>query len=172
MIIYKDLFSGDEMFTGIYKIKCVDDVLYEVEGKLTKECTQVDEKQFGFNASAEGGDGQEVDDSTSSKSGCNIVIANRLVQTVYDKKKYQLDLKAYMKRIVEHLEKVNPDRVDKFKSAAKEQAGRIFSCFKDWEFFLGESNHDEGMVALLNYREDGVTPYMLFWKDGLEEEKV
>ena len=28
------------------------------------------------------------------------------------------------------------------------------------------------MIALLNYREDSVTPYMLFWKDGLVEEKV
>ena len=28
------------------------------------------------------------------------------------------------------------------------------------------------MVALMNFREDGVTPYMLFFKDGLVEEKV
>ena len=29
----------------------------------------------------------------------------------------------------------------------------------------------DGMVGLLNYREDGITPYMLFYKDGLEVEK-
>ena len=28
------------------------------------------------------------------------------------------------------------------------------------------------MVALLNFREDGLTPYMLFFKDGIIEEKV
>ena len=28
------------------------------------------------------------------------------------------------------------------------------------------------MVALLNFREDGLTPYMLFFRDGLVEEKV
>ena len=28
------------------------------------------------------------------------------------------------------------------------------------------------MVALMNFREDGVTPYMLFFKDGVVEEKV
>ena len=27
-------FLGDEMFSDVYKIKCVDDVLYEVEGKV------------------------------------------------------------------------------------------------------------------------------------------
>ena len=30
----------------------------------------------------------------------------------------------------------------------------------------------EGMCALMDFREDGVTPYILFFKDGLEEEKV
>ena len=25
------------------------------------------------------------------------------------------------------------------------------------------------MVALLNYREDGTTPYFVMWKDGLKE---
>lgn len=29
----------------------------------------------------------------------------------------------------------------------------------------------DGMVALLDFREDGVTPYMIFFKDGLEIEK-
>lgn len=29
----------------------------------------------------------------------------------------------------------------------------------------------EGSIGLLDFREDGVTPYMLFFKDGLETEK-
>lgn len=29
----------------------------------------------------------------------------------------------------------------------------------------------EGSVGLLDFREDGVTPFMLFFKDGLETEK-
>lgn len=29
----------------------------------------------------------------------------------------------------------------------------------------------EGMVGLLDYREDGITPFMLFFKDGLLVEK-
>lgn len=27
-------------------------------------------------------------------------------------------------------------------------------------------------VVLLNYREDGITPYVVIWKHGLKEEKV
>jgi len=36
----------------------------------------------------------------------------------------------------------------------------------------GENLNPEGMVALLDYREDDVTPYFVFWKDGLKEEKL
>lgn len=77
-----------------------------------------------------------------------------------------------MKKIIEGLTKTNPERVDIFKAGAKAEVAKILSSFKDWDFFTGESNIDGGMVALLNYREDGITPYMLFWKDGLVEEKV
>ena len=48
---------------------------------------------------------------------------------------------------------------------------QVLESFDDWQFFMGESCNVDGMVALLNYREDGVTPYMLFFRDGLIEEK-
>jgi hypothetical protein len=30
----------------------------------------------------------------------------------------------------------------------------------------------EAMVVLLNYREDGVTPFLTFFKDGVKVEKL
>ncbi|KAL9042009.1 MAG: hypothetical protein Q9214_003917, partial [Letrouitia sp. 1 TL-2023] len=44
--------------------------------------------------------------------------------------------------------------------------------FKDYDFYVGESMDPDGMVVLLNYREDGITPYVTIWKYGLKEEKV
>merc|ERR1711939_597356 len=49
---------------------------------------------------------------------------------------------------------------------------KILGNFKDYEFYTGEGMNPDGMVALLNYREDGVTPYFTFWKDGLKEVKL
>ena len=40
-----------------------------------------------------------------------------------------------------------------------------------FQFCIGENTNPGGMVALLDYREDGVTPYVIFFKDGLEMEK-
>lgn len=45
----------------------------------------------------------------------------------------------------------------------------VFVLFS--KFYIGENMNPDGMVALLDYREDGVTPYMIFFKDGLEMEK-
>ena len=77
-----------------------------------------------------------------------------------------------MKKISEHLTEDNPDRLPGFKAAAQAAVKRILDTFDDWEFFMGESMGEGGMIALMNYREDGVTPFMLFFKDGVVEEKV
>jgi hypothetical protein len=49
---------------------------------------------------------------------------------------------------------------------------KVLANFKDYEFYTGESFDTDAMVALLNYREDGVTPYFTFFKDGLREQKL
>lgn len=50
---------------------------------------------------------------------------------------------------------------------------QVLANYKDFELFVGEKDEEEkGMIALLNFREDGITPYMLFVCDGLIEEKV
>lgn len=46
-----------------------------------------------------------------------------------------------------------------------------FMVFVSLQFFTGPSMNVEGMVGMLNYRPDGVTPYMLFFKDGVISEK-
>jgi hypothetical protein len=100
----------------------------------------------------------------------------------------------YMKNVKSKmLEKgKSEDDVKDFEKRAQAAAKKLLANFKDYEFYVGESMDPDGMyvsphprpkllrspadkadrVALLNYREDGVTPFMTFWKDGLVEEKV
>lgn len=63
-------------------------------------------------------------------------------------------------------------RLDVFESQAQTFAKKIIGNFKDYEFFTGESMDPDGMVVLMNYREDGVTPYMIYWRDGLKEVSI
>lgn len=59
---------------------------------MTESATKVDDSMFGGNASAEGG-AEEAAVDGPDKSGCNIVLANRLQGTTYTKKDYQTHIK-------------------------------------------------------------------------------
>jgi hypothetical protein len=166
MIIYKDLISGDEFFSDTYPMKLLHDVVYEVEGKqITVTEGDVD---IGANPSAEGGDDEGVD--PSSVSGVNIVLANRLVETTFKKKDYQIHIKDFMKKVKERLESEKSDEVDSFMKGAAKFVKEVLGDFSEYQFFLGEKMDADGMVALMKW--DGETPKMYFFKHALDAEKV
>jgi hypothetical protein len=79
-----------------------------------------------------------------------------------------------MKNIKKKLEEngSSAEEVKAFEKGAADYAKKIIANFKDYEFLIGESMDPDGMVLLLNYREDGITPYVTVWKHGLTEMKV
>jgi len=171
MRIYKDIFTGDEMFSDSYKMKLVDEVLYEVYGKLVQR-RQGEIEIAGFNPSAE-----EADEGTDQavESGVDVVLNHRLSETYAfgDKKSYTAYLKDYMKKLVAKLEEKSPDQVDIFKTNMNKVMKDILGRFKELQFFTGESMDIDGMVGLMEYREingDSV-PVLMFFKHGLDEEK-
>jgi len=80
----------------------------------------------------------------------------------------------YMKSVKEALKSKGADEAEikDFETKAQGFAKKIIANFKDYEFFTGESMNPDGMIVLLNYREDGVTPFVTVWKHGLTEMKV
>lgn len=125
---------------------------------------------IGANPSAEGGDDEGADESTQTVN--NVVYSFRLTPSSFDKKSYMGYIKGYMKALKTKLNETNPERVAVFEKNATTLVKKILGNFKDYEFYVGESMDPDGMVALLNYREDGVTPFFTFFKDGLKEEKL
>lgn len=173
MIIYKDRISGDEMLSDVFTVKEVDDCYYEVRAKQVTESTTVDDSMFGGNASAEGGDEGGAEDS--SVSGIDIALQHRLQRTEFNKKSFGTYIKGYSKDLVAILEKEDPDRVEKFKAGMPKLVKKILGSFKDWDFYTGESQNPDGMVALLNWHEaegEESYPYMIFFKDAMLVEKV
>jgi len=79
-----------------------------------------------------------------------------------------------MKAVKKALEEkgADPSEIKDFETKAGAYAKKIIGNFKDYEFFTGESMNPDGMIVLLNYREDGVTPYVTIWKHGLTGMKV
>ncbi|KAK3644412.1 hypothetical protein LTR56_009664 [Elasticomyces elasticus] len=169
MIIFKDIITGDELISDSYDMELKDNVMYEIN--CTKITIGTDNIDIGANASAE-----EAEEGTedSAQQVIDIVYSFRLNETSFDKKSYLGHLKQYMKKVKETMKAngASDESVQEFEKGAQGKAKEIVSNFKDYEFLIGESMDPDGMVVLLNYREDGTTPYVSIWKHGLKEMKV
>ncbi|KAL8711192.1 MAG: hypothetical protein Q9220_004337 [cf. Caloplaca sp. 1 TL-2023] len=174
-----DIVSGDEIISDTYTLIEKEDAVYEVD---CKKITLGNESfDTGANPSAEEAE-EGVDDS--SKQVIDVVNGFRLnflgdeasgTRAFGTKKDYMGQLKTYMKKVVAKLKENGADeeKIKAFQTGAQSYYTKhIAPNFKDFDFYTGESMDPDGMVALLNYREDGVTPYMTIWKYGLTEMKV
>lgn len=101
----------------------------------------------------------------------DVVDAFRLNETSFDKKSYLSTVKTYMKRLKSTLEEKNPARVAIFQEKAQKFVMSVLEKFDQYTFYVGESFDPEGMVILVRTRDDGVTQYATFFKDGLRGEK-
>jgi len=173
MIIFKDLITGDEMFTDSGKVKLVDDCLWEVD------CNYVIRKQGdiaidGFNPSAE-----DLDEGTdeTSQSGYDLVLNQRLVETSFSKADFKNYLKTYTKTLQEKWKELGwaEDKVSDAKAKLTEAVKKVLPKIGDAQFFIGESSNPDGCVGILEFRDgdDGnEKAIMVFFKHGLDEEKV
>jgi len=175
MKIWKDIFSGDEMFSDTYRMSLVQGVVWEVIGKW--ETRTSDEIQLeGANASAEeAAEGTE----SSSQTGIDIVLNHRLTETSFGAKKdFLVYLKTYMKNVAAKLEEQGKgDQVDEFKKNIQPYVSELMKSFKDLMFFVGESMDPDAMIVIAIEKEVDIggekqeRPVMMFFKHGLEEEK-
>ncbi|KAK2071777.1 hypothetical protein P8C59_006174 [Phyllachora maydis] len=152
MIIYKDIITGDEIISDSYDLKEKDGVIYEADcAMITEGAVEVN---IGANASAEEAE-DAVDDQVVKVN--NIVHSFRLQSTSFDKKSFLSYLKGYMKAVKGKLQEKGADEsvIKEFESGAQKFVKEvILPNFKDYEFYTGESMNPDGMVVLLNYRED------------------
>jgi len=171
MKIFKDLFTKDEISSDAYPMTVVSDVIYEFQGKFITRSLGGD-FDIGANASQESPAENESYENTSVRV-INIVDSHRLQKTTFDKKQYLGYIKAYMKKLEQHLKANNSNRLESFKTNAQEfLSKKVIPDFGNFDFYIGESSDfTNGMVVLSFYKEDQVTPYFYVWKDGLEEIK-
>ncbi|ODV82857.1 hypothetical protein CANARDRAFT_30499 [[Candida] arabinofermentans NRRL YB-2248] len=170
MKLFTDVISGDELLSDAYDLKLVNGAIYEADCDMIKVKAGAD-VDIGANPSAEdGGDEDGVEDGVETVN--NVVYSFRLQQTQFDKKSFLVYIKSYMKSIKSYLQENNPDEIESFEKGATAYVKKVVGSFKDWEFFTGESMDPEAMIVLLNYREDGVTPFVAIWKHGVKETKI
>ncbi|KAI8850962.1 Mss4-like protein [Chytridium lagenaria] len=161
MLLYRDVVSGDEVLSDAFRIIDVDDIAMEVNCDMV--VIKEGDVDIGGNPSAED-EAEALEDGAVTVN--NVIHTFRLQSTVFDKKSYMTYIKGYMKALKTYLAEHKPERVPEFEKKF------LRSSRLDYEFYVGESMSPEGMVLLLNYREDGTTPYFTLFKDGLKIEKL
>ncbi|RWS24652.1 hypothetical protein B4U80_01965 [Leptotrombidium deliense] len=175
MIIFKDLLTGDEIFTDSSKYMCIDDCIYEVQ------CQQVSRKQGDITLEGSNPSAEEVDEGTleTVESGLDVVLNQRLVETSITKSGYKSYLKTYTKALQEKWKEMgmSEDEIKKAQDSIKKGVVKVIANFDKFDkFYIGESSNPDGLIALLEYREtpdgSGEIPTMVLLKHGLEEEKV
>ncbi|KAF9305148.1 hypothetical protein BGZ74_011242 [Mortierella antarctica] len=164
----------DELFSDAFPMKVLEGVI-EIDCQMVVVRKGVD-IDIGANASAEEGE-EELEDGSETVN--NVVNSFRLQSTTFDKKHYTIYLKGYMKAVKAKIQEAaakdgkDADAIVKaFETSAATAAKKILGNFKDYEFYVGESMNPDGAVMLLNYREDGITPYFTVFKDGLKTIKL
>ena len=79
-----------------------------------------------------------------------------------------------MKALVEKMKEneTSDEDIKKFQTEAQAAAKKILGNWDNYDVYKGESVDETGMYILVDFREDGITPYVTVWKAGLKEYKV
>ena len=147
--------------------------LMKVTGALATKSVDVIQLE-GSNVSAEEAPEDLEEDGSSQVidivDGCRLQITVAIQASSF--KDFRAQMKSFMKEVLKKLEADGQtEKVAEFKENAASALKYIYKNSKNFEFYSGESMNPDGAVGYLNYEKDGVTPYMIFWKHSLVEEK-
>jgi len=144
-------------------------VVYTIKGKYI----EIGGEDYGISANVddEAAEGATAEGTESNKQRViNIVHQNRLSETSFDKKTFLAYIKGYMKKLKEKIDETDKVRSAAFMAGAQVFIKKVVAEFDDFQFFLSESNNDEGIVVLAKWVGEEANFY--YWKDGLRGEKV
>eukprot|EP00298_Acanthocystis_sp_HF-20_P014221 c20677_g2_i2.p1 GENE.c20677_g2_i2~~c20677_g2_i2.p1 ORF type:complete len:164 (+),score=46.09 c20677_g2_i2:55-546(+) len=156
-IIYRDIVSHDEMCSEA-NTKVVDDVMIEIM------CNMIVVRKVESE--------QESEQKVGAKTVIDLVESHGLIETWFDKKTYIKYIKAYLKQVRSYLEKNRPERVEPFITGSMLIVKKIIANFHEYQFFMGKSQDVTGSIALVFYKDDGITPYVWLFRDGLDAEQA
>ncbi|OJJ45808.1 hypothetical protein ASPZODRAFT_143686 [Penicilliopsis zonata CBS 506.65] len=178
MIIFEDILSGDELLSDTFKIQTTEDgMFYQTDCRKYLKKTNEDFELEGANPSAE--DGGDEDGDGSEVMVHDIEDQFRLVWLKTEeglkpsKEAFKSHLKVYAKKLLAKLqESGNKEAVDQFKAGAGAAVKKILANYDNYDILMGQSMDGDAMHVLIDFREDGVTPFATLWKHGLKENKV
>ncbi|KAN0139362.1 Mss4-like protein [Lactarius tabidus] len=124
MALYLDVISGDQLISDAFKLKVLEDVVFQVDCKMI---------------------------TVGTETFIDVVFEFGLQPITFDKKSYTSYLKAYVQDIKA---KLSPERAPVFEKEAGNFAKEIIKNFSKFQFYTGKSKNAKGMVVLLSHRDE------------------
>ncbi|KAJ5552016.1 Translationally controlled tumor protein [Penicillium sp. DV-2018c] len=188
MIIYTDIVSGDEIVADTFKLvpNKQFDVLWECDCRKYLKRGNEDFQLEGANPSAEEGGDDEGGDGEAVMVH-DIEDQFRLQWLKVEdgakpsKESYKEHIKSYIKKLHKNAVpalregKTTEEADEAEKEWKKKIAGAMKMILANWDNYdvlMGQSMDGDAMHVLIDFREDGVTPYATVWADGLKPIKV
>jgi len=183
MIIFKDIITGDEIMSDTYKLIDVPGgVLWEVD------CRKYVKGAVNFELAAANPSAEETEDMGGQDEGPKVMVhdieeAFQLQWLNVDesgsemkpsKEAFKAHLKSYIRKINNLLKErgESEETVKAFQDGAPGAMKKLLANYDNYDVLMGASMDPAGMHVLIDFREDGITPYATIWKHGLEEMKV
>ncbi|KAJ5167525.1 uncharacterized protein N7482_006306 [Penicillium canariense] len=180
MLIYQDIVSGDEILSDTFKINPAKDcpILWEADCRKYLKKKNEDFALEGANPSAE--EGEEGGDDDEAVMVHDIEEQFRLVWLKTEeglkpsKDSFKSHLKSYVKKILKHLTEsgASDETIAEFKAGAAGAVKKILGNYDNYDVLMGQKMDGDAMHVLIDFREDGVTPFATIWKHGVKEIKV
>ena len=167
MKVFKDAFSGDEMFSDSFPhVKVYGDSMWEVKSKyVPKDDNVVIHEKGAFDA-------DEPEDTGDIEMVNNMIENFKLNEVVMTKKDFMGMIKPYLKRGAGWLKEKNPERVKGFMSGATEAVKFIGGRFDEFQIYAGNSYDMECGCAFAYQKEQcDEAPTFLFFADCMIEQK-
>ncbi|KAJ5157968.1 uncharacterized protein N7500_007619 [Penicillium coprophilum] len=184
MIIYTDIVSGDEIVADTFNLVPNKDfdVLWECDCRKYLKRANEDFQLEGANPSAE--DAEEEGGEGEATMVHDIEDQFRLVWLKAEdgakpsKEDYKSHLKPYLKKLHQNAmpkfaaAEKPADAEKEWKTKAAGAMKKILANWDNYDVMMGQSTDGAAMYVLIDFREDGVTPYATVWADGLKPIKV
>ncbi|EER37927.1 TCTP family protein [Histoplasma capsulatum var. duboisii H88] len=183
MIVYKDIVSGDEIISDTWKlIETPGGVLWECDCK--KYARGAEKFQLeGANPSAEEGGEEDYSGEGGGEMVHDIEVSFQLnwlkpdengQETKPSKEQFKAHLKSYVKKVNNALKErgASEETIKEFQAGAPAAVKKILANYDNYDVLMGSSMNGDGMHVLIDFREDGITPFATVWKHGLVPEKV
>ncbi|KAI5297328.1 major facilitator super transporter protein, partial [Ascosphaera pollenicola] len=170
-----DIFTGDEIIADTYKLIDVPgNALWEVDCKQYMK-GKTDFQLEGANPSAED-DEEGGDEDGEAKMVLDIEESFQLskLESKPSKDEFKKSLKSYIGRVNKKLKEQGAPEADikEFQTNGTAAFKKIIANYDNYDVYFGSSFDPDGMWVLIDYREDGTTPYATFWRHGLKGMKV